>query len=441
MISDHIEKAELTTLDLRVRPSPGPWIIEIGAAAEQTQRLDVGRSVVIGTRPPSEIVVNDPTVSAHHARVTASNEGLFVEDLASKNGVFVGSARVQRARLDSSQSSFVIGRTLVTLRSGEMTSVRAKPVPGLIGSSPAMQRLHEEVRRLAPLEAPILLQGESGTGKDVVARAIHALSGRPGAYLALNAGALGENLADSELFGHRRGAFTGALQNRPGAFELAHRGTLFLDEIADLSPAIQVKLLRAVEDGEVRPLGSTAGVKVRTRIITATWAPLEQRIESGQFRADLYHRISTFVIQVPPLRQRKSDIGALAAALLARKQDELGERQLSAGALACLSAYNFPGNVRELFSIVYRAAASSQSRIIDVDDIERALPRTYPTRKEDAALDARRVLEAHHGNISAAARSARVPRSTFRSWLKRQARARANPQARPSGPAAAAPGA
>jgi DNA-binding NtrC family response regulator len=251
--------------------------------------------------------------------------------------------------------------------------------------------------------------------------------------VALNAGALGESLADSELFGHRRGAFTGAVQNRPGAFEQANRGTLFLDEIAELAPAIQVKLLRAVEEGEVRPLGGTAGVKVRTRIVSATWAPLEERVARGQFRADLFHRIGTFVVSVPPLRQRKSDIPALANALLTRKQDELGERTLSAGALARLDAYHFPGNVRELFSIVYRAAAASPGPEIGAEAIEAALPRSFPTRAEDVALDARRLLAQHQGNVSAAARSARVARSTFRSWLKRQpsgaATAPAAPQA------------
>jgi transcriptional regulator with GAF, ATPase, and Fis domain len=425
MTQQHIgSDPELGTQDLKAPPPcAGPWLVEIGVGAELVERLDVGRSLTIGTKPPSEVIVNDPTVSGRHAKLSALRDGVIVEDLDSKNGVFVGSARVRRAALGSGQGSFVIGRTPVTVRvGGEVPSARHKPIPGLIGASPCMQRLHEEIRRVALLEAPVLLLGESGTGKDVIARAIHALSARSGGYLALNAGALGETLADSELFGHRRGAFTGAIQNRPGAFELANRGTLFLDEIAELAPAIQVKLLRAVEEGEVRPLGGTSGIKVKTRIVTATWAPLEQRIERGQFRADLFHRISTFVIDVPPLRQRKSDIAALAASLLFRKQEELGDRCLSVDALARLSAYNFPGNVRELFSIVYRAAASSRSREIRAEDIEAALPRTYPTRSEDAALDARRVLDAHRGNVSAAARSARVPRSTFRSWLKRQAR-------------------
>jgi len=425
MTQEHIgTEPELGTQDL-VTPSSssGPWIVEIGAGAEQAGRLEAGKTLTIGTRPPSEIVVRDPTVSGRHVKVMALRSGVLVEDLDSKNGVFVGGARVRRAMLDSGRGSFMIGRTLITLRDvSEVQPQRHKPIPGLIGSSPCMQRLHDEIRRVAQLDAPVLLLGESGTGKDVIARAIHALSARSGGYVALNAGALGETLADSELFGHRRGAFTGAVQNRPGAFELANRGTLFLDEIAELAPSIQVKLLRTVEDGEVRPLGSTSGVKVKTRIVTATWAPLEQRIERGEFRADLFHRISTFVIEVPPLRQRKSDLAALATSLLLRKQDELGERTLTPEALVRLGAYNFPGNVRELFSIVYRAAASAQRREIRPEDIESALPRTYPTRAEDAALDARRVLEAHRGNVSAAARSARVPRSTFRSWLKRQDR-------------------
>jgi transcriptional regulator with GAF, ATPase, and Fis domain len=424
MTQEHIgTEPELGTQDL-VAPqsSNGPWIVEVGVDAEQAGRLETGKSLTIGTRPPSEIVVRDPTVSGRHVKMMALRGGVLVEDLDSKNGLFVGGARVRRAMLDSGRGSFMIGRTLVTLRdASEVQPLRHKPIPGLIGNSSCMQRLHDQIRRLAQLEAPVLVLGESGTGKDVIARALHALSGRPGGYLALNAGALGETLADSELFGHRRGAFTGAVQNRPGAFELANRGTLFLDEIAELAPSIQVKLLRAVEDGEVRPLGGTSGVKVKTRIVTATWAPLEHRIEQGEFRADLFHRISTFVIEVPPLRQRKSDIAALATSLLLRKQDELGERVLTPDALARLSAYNFPGNVRELFSIIYRAAASTQGREIRPEDVESALPRSYPARAEDSALDARRVLEAHRGNVSAAARSARVPRSTFRSWLKRQA--------------------
>ncbi len=302
----------------------------------------------------------------------------------------------------------------------ELGAAHAPLLPGLVGNSAPMQRLAAEVQRVAELSAPVLLLGESGTGKDVVARAVHALSGRRGRYVPLNAGALGESLADSELFGHCRGAFTGAVQARSGAFELADRGTLFLDEVADLAPSIQVKLLRAVEDGVVRQLGGSAPIQVHTRLVAATWAPLEQRVESGAFRADLFHRISTFVIRVPPLRQRRSDIPALCAALLTQKRDELGARHLSAGALVRLAAYPFPGNVRELFSIVYRAAVLGTEREISEAHIEAAIPALPCSDIKVGRLDAQQLLHVHGGNVSAAARSARVARSTFRSWLRRQ---------------------
>jgi transcriptional regulator with GAF, ATPase, and Fis domain len=253
-----------------------------------------------------------------------------------------------------------------------------------------------------------------------VARAIHGLSSRRGRYVPLNAGALGESLADSELFGHCRGAFTGAVQARSGAFEQADRGTLFLDEIADVAPSIQVKLLRAVEDGEIRQLGAASSIRVRTRIIAASWAALEQRVEQGTFRADLYHRLSTFVIRIPPLRQRMSDIPELVRVLLESKRSELGQRYLSQAALERLCIYSFPGNVRELFSIVYRAAALANHAEVGVMDVEASLPVIEKLEVTATRLDARNLLVSHGGNVSAAARSARVARSTFRSWIKRQ---------------------
>jgi transcriptional regulator with GAF, ATPase, and Fis domain len=413
----------LSTLELDEPMSGGPWSLELkGPASRRVVRLASGQSFTIGTAPSCQIVLEDPTVSGRHVSVMALPAGIVVEDLGSKNGVFVGGARISRATLRGGQGCFVIGRTTITVRPA-LESPAAAPVPlvpGLVGSSEPMRRLVEEIRRVAVLDAPVLLQGESGTGKDVIARAIHLLSGRRGRYVPLNAGALGESLADSELFGHCRGAFTGAIQARPGAFEQADRGTLFLDEIADLAPSIQVKLLRAVEDGEIRQLGGVAPIRVRTRIVAATWAPLEQRIEKGSFRADLYHRLSTFVIRVPPLRQRRTDIPELVRVLLASKREELGERHLSQGALERLANYSFPGNVRELFSIVYRAAALAQSSEVGVMDIEASLPIVQDVQATATRFDARHLLAAHGGNVSAAARSARVARSTFRAWLKRQ---------------------
>jgi transcriptional regulator with AAA-type ATPase domain len=416
------------TLQLSEPVSRGPWRISAsaspgeGAGTRRGVTLAMGQSISIGAHVACQLVIDDPTISARHASVHAGPGGVVVEDLGSKNGVYWAGARIQRAVLCGSHGEFSIGRTKVTVGPAVEPSLapEAPLLPGLIGSSAPVRRLALEVQRVATLDAPVLLLGESGTGKDVVARAIHALSGRRGRYVPLNAGALGEALADSELFGHCRGAFTGAVQSRSGAFEQADRGTLFLDEVADLAPSIQVKLLRTVEDGEVRQLGASAPIKVRTRLVAATWAPLEQRIETGAFRADLFHRISTFVIRVPPLRQRRSDIPALASSLLAARREELGPRHLSAAALGRLQTYAFPGNVRELFSIVYRAAALCDSREIGASDIEAALPAHTPSEIKTTRLDARQLLVVHGGNVSAAARTARVARSTFRSWLRRE---------------------
>jgi transcriptional regulator with AAA-type ATPase domain len=418
------------TQELSEPISEGPWRIRVassladGVRAGESGRavtLIMGQTLTIGAHVACQLVIDDPTISARHARVSAGPHGILVEDLGSRNGVYWGGARVEQALLRCSHAEFLLGRTKVVVEPAAAALAPPTPLlPGLVGSSAPMRRLAAEVQRVAALDAPVLVLGESGTGKDVVARAIHTLSGRRGRYVPLNAGALGEALADSELFGHCRGAFTGAVQARTGAFELADRGTLFLDEVGDLAPSIQVKLLRAVEDGEVRQLGGSAPIKVRTRLVAATWAPLEQRIESGAFRADLFHRISTFVIRVPPLRQRRSDIPALAAALLAARHEELGPRHLAAGALGRLETYAFPGNVRELFSIVYRAAALCESREITAADIDAALPAHATAESTTTRIDARQLLVVHGGNVSAAARSARVARSTFRSWLRRQ---------------------
>jgi DNA-binding NtrC family response regulator len=278
----------------------------------------------------------------------------------------------------------------------------------------------ELVRKFAPLRAPVLLLGESGTGKDVVAHALHSLSQRSGELVPLNVGAITESLADSELFGHRRGAFTGAIAARPGAFELAQGGTLFLDEIGDLPASLQVKLLRVVEDGMVRSVGATQTTKVDVRLVSATWALLDERVARGSFRADLLHRLSTVVIRLPPLRRRASDIPELCRVLLARYRSELGEKRVSSAALARLVEYGWPGNVRELASVLYRGAVAAPGETIDVVHVE--LPAQTGHRARPEPLSPAEVLELLSrcgGNTTEAARAARVPRSTFRSWLQK----------------------
>lgn len=412
------------TQQLPERPSRGPWVVEV-ASPEGTQWLELrdGARVVLGSSRGADAVVDDRTVSARHVRLEVSDGGVRVDDLNSKNGLFVGAARVPCAFLTARHSNLVVGQTTISVRSeGKSFHVpgRVDPIPGLVGDSPGMRVLLEAIRRYAPLTAPMLVQGESGTGKDLVSSALHELSGRRGRYVPLNVAALSESLADSELFGHERGAFTGAVEKTPGAFMAANRGTLFLDEVAELSPALQAKLLRVVEEQIVRPVGGAKGCQVRVRIVSATWQRMRDRVARGLFREDLYHRISTVILEIPPLHARKGDIPAIAATLLARLAPELGPKRLSSAAMGRLLTYSWPGNVRELASVLYRACvASPGEEFVVAACVDAALPRhllsSGPTLTR---ADARALLKKHDGNASAAARAANVARSTFRGWVR-----------------------
>jgi len=409
------------TLELDRAPTRGLWLLELGAPdAARRIALSPGKALTIGSGESASIRVSDRTVSAAHCRISAERHGLVIRDLGSKNGLFVGGARVTEAVLGRPGCGFMIGRTSVVIRGSDPG--RGKPtaaIPGLVGDSSAIRRVAEEVLEAARCRAPVLIQGESGTGKDLVAQALHQLSRRAGAYVPLNAAAFPDSLADSELFGHQRGAFTGAVGNRTGAFEQADRGTLFLDEVAELSPAVQVRLLRVVEDGKVRPLGATEQRQVNVRLVSASWADLSERVLLGRFRADLYHRLSTLVISLPALRERKSDIPELCAALLQRVAGELGPKVVSAAALDRLVDYSWPGNVRELGGVLYRAGLRAPYECIEAEHLVLGSPKRR--RREPAVLtpaEARELYELHGRNKSAAARAASVPRSTFRGWLE-----------------------
>ncbi len=411
------------TLELQTPAAFGPWRVEIGDnEGVRSLELELGHPLTLGSGARAGIRVFDETVSALHCQLQAEAGSVEVTDLGSRNGVFVGGARVAKARLLQAPASFVVGRTTVTLveRRPSAQTPQVVGLPGLIGSSEPMRRVAEEVRRHAGTRAPILIQGESGTGKDLVARAIHALGRANGPYVPLNVGAIAESLADSELFGHRRGAFTGAVSHRQGAFEMAHRGTLFFDEVAELSPAVQVRLLRVVEDGTVRPVGGQTSTRVDVRIVSASWAELPVRVDEGRFRADLYHRLSTVTVRLPPLRERRSDIPALAANLLLRMQGEIGPKRLSSGALSVLVAHSWPGNVRELSSALYRGALQAPGTEIEAQHLALQVAERGLRRVQDVGqFDPRALLERHSGNVSAAARAARLPRTTFRALLLR----------------------
>jgi DNA-binding NtrC family response regulator len=238
---------------------------------------------------------------------------------------------------------------------------------GLVTADPAMKELMATVARVAPSELSVLIQGESGTGKELVARAIHAASPRARfPFVAVNCAAMAESLLESELFGHERGAFTGAVSRAPGLFEVADRGVLFLDEVGEITPAVQVKLLRAVETREIRRVGSSRSVRVDVRIVSATNKDVKAEAQAGRFREDLYYRLNGITIRLPPLRERPGDVPLLARHFL----DRFGPRkQLTPRALEVLSRYAWPGNVRELQMVVQRAALLASGDTIDAESL------------------------------------------------------------------------
>jgi len=248
---------------------------------------------------------------------------------------------------------------------------RRYSIDNVIGSSKAMQEVFAEVHQSAPSRSTVLLRGESGTGKEVIARAIHFLSTRKdGPFIKLNCAALSESLLESELFGHEKGAFTGAHAGRKGRFELAHGGTLFLDEIGDISPAFQAKLLRVLQEREFERVGGTQPIKVNVRLITATNRDLEQAVTKGDFRADLYYRINVVSIFIPPLRERREDIPLLVEHFLERfNRENKRNIRISPDAMSKFRECNWPGNVRELENCIERTATMVQTDLIDEADL------------------------------------------------------------------------
>ncbi|MCA9562190.1 MAG: sigma-54-dependent Fis family transcriptional regulator [Myxococcales bacterium] len=307
---------------------------------------------------------------------------------------------------------------------------------GLIGRSPAMVRLYREVARAAQSETTVLVYGESGSGKELVARSIHAYSPRKERpFIAVNCGAFSESLLESELFGHVKGAFTGADSNRKGVFEQADTGTLFLDEIGEVTPRMQAQLLRALQEGEVRPVGSATSRTVKTRVVGATNRDLHAMVERGDFREDLLYRIMVVVIHVPPLRERREDIPLLVQHFLGKHGTE-HKRQIEVDALDALVAYNWPGNVRQLENTIARALALTPGDRITLQDLPKEIiapePGKGPAHPDvsvapEAAIQtlselnksyALAVLERVGGNKSKAAELLGIDRKTLYRLLK-----------------------
>lgn len=311
----------------------------------------------------------------------------------------------------------------------QVESQTSRKTSVLIGSHPTMLELQRIIQRVAPTHSTVLILGETGTGKELVARAIHQQSSRAGqAFVAVNCGALPENLIESELFGHLKGAFTGADVDRLGLFEVANGGTLFLDEIGELPKAMQAKLLRVLESGEIRRVGEGLTRKVDCRIVCATHRDLPNMVQDGEFREDLMYRINTFQIHIPSLRQRRSDIPALAEVLLLRVRPSAAGQspQFSERVRTLLQEHTWPGNVRELANVIEHASVMCDRLPIDVEHLPShfgqtriglAMATTNPTEILSLRDMEQRMIESaldrHHGNKTAAAQELGVSIKTL----------------------------
>ncbi|MBX3234456.1 MAG: sigma 54-dependent Fis family transcriptional regulator [Labilithrix sp.] len=313
----------------------------------------------IGAEPGCALVLSDPAVSRRHARVAIGNGNIVVTDLESRNGTFVGEARIREAELPIG-SVLRIGKSLVAVqlrwRIREVPPSNARSFGDLYGESLAMREIFAILERVARSDVTVLVEGESGTGKELVARSIHRASRRAsGPYVVFDCSAVPADLAESELFGHKKGAFSGATADRPGAFRSAHGGTLCLDELGELPLDLQPKLLRALENREVRAVGEDAPRKIDVRVIASTNRDLHAEVQRGRFRADLLYRLEVVRVRMPPLRARPDDIAGLVERLL---ENDLppGDR-IEGENLKKLAAYAWPGNVRELKNTLARAVA------------------------------------------------------------------------------------
>jgi transcriptional regulator with GAF, ATPase, and Fis domain len=315
----------------------------------------VAQRAVIGSAKGVDVFVADPTVSKLHADVEPREDGIWIRDLGSKNGTYIEGILVREGCVPEGGSVRVGSTLLVMQRDPETADVDLWPEDhfgGLIGRSTVMRELFASLARLAPTDSSVLIQGETGTGKELVARALHEASGRAGApFVVVDCGALPENLLETELFGHSRGAFTGAAAAREGAIESADGGTVFLDEIGEVPLSMQPKLLRVLEARTVRRVGETEHRKVDVRFIAATHRNLRAMVNAGAFREDLYFRLSVLPIVVPPLRDRLEDVPLLVQAFLASHGAEWPEGFL----MSDLTQRPWLGNVRELRTFVERA--------------------------------------------------------------------------------------
>ncbi|MBX7102367.1 MAG: sigma 54-interacting transcriptional regulator [Myxococcaceae bacterium] len=403
--SDHGRKAA-TPSPILVEATHGPGK---GARATLTQG-----TLFVGSGEGCDLTLDDPAVSRRHAQLDLLPGAVHVRDLGSRNGTRYLGAKVADARVPLG-GSIVLGKTTLSLSPAVQAALSEREVlGGLHGRSPAMRRLFAELERLGPTSSTVLLEGESGTGKDLAARALHELSARADRpWVVFDCAAVAPSLIESELFGHARGAFTGAVRARPGVFEQAHGGTLFLDEVGELPMEVQPRLLRALERREVKRVGEGDVRKVDVRVVAATHRSLEAEVRTGRFRQDLFFRLAVAMVRLPPLRERPEDVPLLAGLFARRAAGD--DVELGPATLAALQCEDFPGNVRELRNAVERALHLGATRSTPG---QAAAPPNFHQAREKLVDQFERdfvssLLRRHHGNATAAAKAAGLARSHF----------------------------
>ncbi len=421
---------------LETADEPASFVLVVVEGPEAGRTFDLAPRAFVGKSESCDIRLGDPEISRRHIVLDSTDGRLRLTDLGSTNGTVVGGVAVLDAYLGEGQE-VRIGSTRFRVDRRSGGEPQRPPAPGfgkLIGGSPAMQRIYPVCERLAAHNVLVLIEGETGTGKEVLAEALHEQGPRAaGPFVVFDCTAVPPNLVESELFGHERGSFTGAMSLRKGLFEQAHGGTLLIDEIGDLDPALQPKLLRAIERGEVRRLGGAQPIKVDVRILAATRRDLDREVQAGRFRDDLFHRLAVARIELPPLRRRKGDVDKLAQHFFAQLG---GAGSVSTALLARWRDYPWPGNVRELRNAVARqivlgdladqpVEADLPAKASDVVDqvLAMRLPLTLARQKVIADFERRyveRVLEEHGGNVVRAAQASGIARRYLQKLKARQ---------------------
>lgn len=404
--------------------------------------------VRVGAGPGNDLTLDDPTVSSVHLELATTERGVRLRDLGSTNGTRVNGVRVTEALLEEGQS-LVVGEVPLQFHLGKdrvsQPMSDKEELFGAVGTSAAMRAVFSRVERVAKTDATVLIHGETGTGKEVIAWSLYEASRRvEKPFVVVDCGAIARNLIESELFGHEKGAFTGAVQRRLGAFERADGGTLFLDELGELELELQPKLLRALERREIQRVGGEKTLPVDVRIVAATNRDLRAMVARGEFREDLYYRLAVVTLELPPLRERRDDVELLVRHFLRGMNATLAD--LPPGALQRFQEHSWPGNCRELKNAVERAVVLGELRFLssgrsevppsgagqmvssppagDATAAAVATDRPYKEQKAAVIADfearyARTLLREHGGNVSAAARVAGIDRMSLHKILDR----------------------